>query len=102
MSVSWDEAESLGEGLISVPISFEAEVELDFYVFRSEAFDVPDWVNVSMGDFEEDHYFEASGSRRARFNARLVLGFTDKVMAGQAKLGEAELSVDEVEFEEFV
>lgn len=33
-------------------------------VFRGDTYSVPDWVSVNEGDFEEDQYFEATGSVR--------------------------------------
>lgn len=42
-------------------VRFECEVEVYFSIYRSEAYDTPSWVDVTFGDPEEDHYFEASG-----------------------------------------
>lgn len=31
-------------------------------VYKGDAYSVPDWVSVSIGDFEDDDYFDASAS----------------------------------------
>ena len=102
IEIEWSEAESLGEGLMSVPISFEASIELDFSVYRGDAFDVPDWVSVSYGDFEDDHYFEASGTREARYTARLVLEFPEAAMEMTPDLTEIEIAIEDAELDDFV
>jgi hypothetical protein len=33
-------------------------------VYKGDAYSVPDWVSVSIGDFEKDDYFDASASAR--------------------------------------
>jgi hypothetical protein len=57
------EPQDWGGGILRYRATFLSECLLSFSVFRSEAFDVPDWVSVSIGDFEEDHYFDAEGYR---------------------------------------
>jgi len=99
--ILWDEAESLGEGILSVPITFSAEILLDFMVFRADAFDVPDWVSVSIGDFERDHYFEADGYRVGRYEARAVLQLGPSAMDGDISLEDAEVSIQDAELEGF-
>jgi len=72
----WSTAESLGEGLLSIPTQFESEIELAFSVYRGESFNVPSWVHVSFGNFEEGHYFDADGTRVAHFVGRIVMSFS--------------------------
>lgn len=98
--IQLDQAESLGEGILSIPIAFSSEVLLDFLVYRAEAFDVPDWVSVSLGDFEHDHYFDAQGYRVGRFEARAVLEFGPSVMDGEISLDDAEVSIQDAELED--
>jgi len=100
--IDWDEAIPLAEGLVSVPVYITCSLGLSFYVYRGEAFDVPDWVNVSLGDFEHDHYFEASAERTGRFTANLILEVTDKAMVELPDLEDTEVSVENVEFDDFV
>lgn len=53
-----------GNGWVQIECEFECEVNLSFMVYKNDAFDLPDWVTVSYGDPEEDHYFDAEGGRR--------------------------------------
>lgn len=55
------EPEDWGGGLLRYQATFFAECLLSFQVFRGDAFDVPEWVSVSIGDFEKEHYFDAEG-----------------------------------------
>ncbi len=98
---NWSMSESLGEGLLSVPIHFQADTELDFYVYRGDIMDVPDWVAVSYGDFENDHYFEAHGYIRSIFEGRLVIGLDASVMDGDLEILDADTSVEDVQFRDF-
>jgi hypothetical protein len=102
IEIEWDKAESLGEGLVSVPLSFETSIDMDFHVYRGDAFDVPDWVSVSYGDFEDGHYLEASGSREARYTARLVLEFPDSVMQSTPDLSDIKIAIEDAELDDFV
>lgn len=58
-------SKDFGSGWLEYKVSFEIDLHLWFYVYRSDAWDVPDWVSVSFGDPESEHYFEAEGERRA-------------------------------------
>jgi len=53
-----------GSGDLSTTITFTSDVEIEFPVYRGDAFSVPEWVSVSEGDFEKDDYFDATGSIR--------------------------------------
>jgi hypothetical protein len=59
--VQIDGPEDWGGGLLRYRATYFSECLLSFQVFRGDAFDVPDWVSVSIGDFEKDHYFDAEG-----------------------------------------
>jgi hypothetical protein len=102
ISLDWEAAESFGEGLLSIPLQFEADVDLEFSVFRSDSFEVADWVKVFFGDFEEDHYFEACGSRRACYQARVVMEFSEALRNDEAEMDDAEFMIEDVKFDDFV
>ena len=53
--------EDWGGGFLRYSVSYFSECLLSFNVFRADAFDVPEWVSVTIGDPETDHYFEAEG-----------------------------------------
>jgi hypothetical protein len=55
------EPQDWGGGLLRYNATYFSECLLEFRVFRGDAFDVPEWVSVSIGDFEKDHYFGAEG-----------------------------------------
>jgi hypothetical protein len=80
----------------------ELELDLEFPVFRGDVFDVPDWVHVYPGDYEEDHSFEASGSRCASYSARLVLGFAEEATSPNVSAEIADVTVEDIEFEDII
>lgn len=96
VEIDWTQQEEFAPGWVFVPFAVECELELDFEVYRSDAFDVPKWVHVSFGDFERDHYFEASGCRPARVTGQLRLQFT----AAQLRDRTWQIPATEVDFEE--
>lgn len=59
--VEIDGPQDWGGGLLRYNAKYFSECLLEFRVFRGDAFDVPEWVIVSIGDFEKDHYFDAEG-----------------------------------------
>ena len=59
IEVDWNDVEEFAVGILSIPITFEVDVLIDFYVYRMDAYDVPDGVSVSFGDPENDYYYAA-------------------------------------------
>lgn len=76
LTFDWADRDELGPGWIGVPFGFECEAGLEFMVYRADSLHVPHWVNVDFGDFEEDHYFEASGSRKITVEGLATIRFT--------------------------
>ena len=72
IDIDWDNYENFGVGILSMPIEFDVSVAIDFHVYRTDAFSVPDGVSVSMGDFERDHYFEAEADVNVHVKANAV------------------------------
>lgn len=68
-----DTVSDFGNGWVQIECSFQTEVLLYFMIYRSDAYDVPDWVSVSYGDPEEDHYFEAEGERAINVSLTLAV-----------------------------
>jgi len=62
-----------GNGWVQIECNFQTQVVLSFLIYRSGAYDVPDWVYVSHGDPEEDHYFEAEGERAISVSLTLAM-----------------------------
>lgn len=73
----WDELQEFGVGLLSVPVSFKCSVLLNFSVFRGDAFSVPDQIYVSLGDFENDYYFDAEGHATVDVKAKISFSVMD-------------------------
>jgi hypothetical protein len=76
IEVDWDSAEEPGPGWVTVPFEFICETQLNLMVFRADAFSLPDWIEVDVGDFEEDYYFEASAHRDLRVSGHLSFSYT--------------------------
>uniref|UniRef100_A0A9E7ZRF9 PIN domain-containing protein n=1 Tax=Bosea sp. NBC_00436 TaxID=2969620 RepID=A0A9E7ZRF9_9HYPH len=72
VSVLIGDRHEFAKGLLSCTVSFTTECLLGFYVYRAEAYDVPDWVSVSSGDPEE-HYLEAEGHAEIAVSLELTL-----------------------------
>ena len=101
LDFEWEAAESLGEGIVSIPMTFKSFLSLQFSVYRGDAFSMPDWVQVTHGDYEDDHYFRAHGTREAEFSGRLVLEVSERVMDKGLDLDDADLSVQDVLIDDF-
>ena len=96
VTFEWEEIEDYGNGTVTVPVIFECEADVEFNVFRGEAFTVPDsvWVNIEDPD---SHYFEAGCNLSIRVRAILsiMLDIGDETRQETPKI--ASISVDEVE-----
>ena len=93
----WNNSRKLGEGWVAVPFTFDAEVFLQFHVFRGESFSVPDWVHVDIGDFD-DHYFPASGYKTLTFSASVSAQFSEEEIEERELPND--LEVDDIELAE--
>ncbi|MEM9066139.1 MAG: PIN domain-containing protein [Planctomycetota bacterium] len=96
--VDWESAESLGEGVLVCPVTFSVELGLEFGVYRADAWDTPDWVSVSFGDPEFDHYFDASGERVGHFEASMILALERSFMDDTEDLESLTLDLRDIEF----
>ncbi|MEL6528838.1 MAG: PIN domain-containing protein [Pseudomonadota bacterium] len=84
-----------GAGFLRCPVTFNIEALLQFMVFRGDAFDVPDWVSVSIGDIEKEQYFDAEGYK----NIDVSVDVSVRIDLDElSKSGDGEIF--EVEFEE--
>ncbi len=85
--VDWDSAEQPGPGWVAVPFEFICEAQLHLMIFRGDAFSLPDWIEVDIGDFEEDYYFEAPAHREIRVRGHLSFSYTkEELEASKLKL----------------
>lgn len=79
----WTKLDEIGPGWVEVPVTATADVELWFRIFRSDAYDVPDWVNVDYGDPEKEHYFDAYGQLKVRVATSLIIRFTEDELSDE-------------------
>ncbi|MGO4172505.1 PIN domain-containing protein [Bosea sp. TAF32] len=71
-SLTIDQKHEFSKGLLSCTVSFTSECLIGFYVFKSEIYDLPEWVSVSASDPEE-HYVEAEGYTEVAVSLELTL-----------------------------
>jgi len=71
----WQDAENFGVGLVALPFSFECDAEIEFWVYRGDAYSVPEGVWVDFGDPEENVYFEAGARIRLSIQGNVALRF---------------------------
>lgn len=95
--LKWDQLGDFGPGSISVPITFESKVDIEFDIFRGDAFDVPDEVYVDIQDPEIHTYFEASATLRVQVDAMMIVNFDWEDKEDDELLDELEIEVDEIE-----
>jgi hypothetical protein len=99
LEVEWDKVEQYGPGWLVVPFRFESDTELELAVYRADTFGVPDWIHVTIGDYEKDHYFEATAERRLAVMGYLSFRFTkDEITATKLRVP-ASVEVEDYELE---
>lgn len=81
--IEWEDWESFGVGMVTFPVTIRLEALIDFDVFRMEAFNVPEGVSVSIGDFEKDHYFEAQGYVELQVDGRIYIEIDNESIRGE-------------------
>jgi hypothetical protein len=100
LEFGWDAVEQPGPGWVTVPFEFVCDANLDLLVFRSDAFSMPDWIHVSIGDFEEDYFFEGEADREIRVRGRLSFLYTkDELEASKLKLPASVEIEDDIDVE---
>ena len=71
----WNNVRDFGPGLVTLPVTFECKAEIDFSVYRGDAYDVPPGVWVEYKDPEEHHYFDAGGLVELSIHCTMSLHF---------------------------
>jgi len=94
IEVDWDRTDQPGPGWVIVPFQFTCDADLDLQVFRSDAFSMPDWIHVSLGDFEEDHYFEGEANRELKISGWLSFSYTKEELEESELILPASVEVD--------
>ena len=97
LEVHWEKPLFLAPGWAVIYFTAEAELELDFLIHRSDTFDVPDWVHVTIGDFETDAYFEASGCQLFAVEGTVMYELSDEQIEQEAwGSGSVKIEIDEL------
>ncbi len=98
LELDWEDAQRLGAGWVSVPFRGTCSVLTDFDVYRSDAYNQPDWVTVQTGDPEKQHYFDAQAYFLIEVSGAASIQF-DKTDIIAGELGKPiDIEVDELEF----
>lgn len=72
---NWRKFTDFGPGLLSVPFSSAHPATISFFVFRGEAYDVPNGVSVDFMEPWSDHYFAAEGTVSIEVSGSISLHF---------------------------
>jgi hypothetical protein len=91
----WNAATVIGDDVIEVPCAIDVDLALSFPIYKADSLEPPKWVSVQFGDWEEDHYFDASGSISARYSATLVVRIKER--SANPTLDDLDLSIEEIE-----
>jgi hypothetical protein len=59
ITLEWNETDDFGPGLLVVPFGLKCEVSVEFPIYHSDAYSLPEDVWVHIGDHEEDDFFDA-------------------------------------------
>jgi hypothetical protein len=71
----WEDVKNYGSGLITIPFEFETISEIQFKVYRGDAFDLDDKIYVEYKDPEANHYFDASGTVKIEVSGTISVQF---------------------------
>ena len=97
LEMDWDRLAENAPGWFSVPFSVRLEALLEFNVYRADAFDVPNWVHVSIGDFEDDHYFEAEGYAELLIHGWLAFRYSGDELRAESPTLPHEIEVESLQ-----
>lgn len=59
ITLEWDDIEDFGPGLLLVSFDLKCKVSVEFSIYHSDAYSMPEGVWVHIGDHEEDDFFDA-------------------------------------------
>jgi PIN domain len=91
--------EDWGGGLLRYGVSYLSECLIGFKVLRADAYDVPEWVSVSYGDPELDHYFDAEADVVVRVAVDVNVRIEIDDASGETKLGDIGFEEGSIELE---
>jgi hypothetical protein len=96
ITIEWDELESIGPGIITLPFSITCEADLEFPVYHANAYTVPEGVQVSYGDHEADQFFEAYGNVTLLIDGIMSLEFESEKIVGTELPNIKNLQIEEI------
>lgn len=96
LKVRWNFVKEVGPGWLMVPFSFKTESELDVHVFRSDAFSMPDWIDVDVGDFESDYYFDGTACRTLEVTGNISFRFSKEDLEAEKLTFPKDVEFDDV------
>jgi hypothetical protein len=102
VEIDWNSMDDLGGGWFSVPVSFQIEVEAEFYIYRSDAYHAPDGVWVIYDDPEEHHYFEAGGTLDIEVHAVVSVRIAEDMIMNNGFGDLDEIRIEKIETMEVI
>jgi hypothetical protein len=92
----WDSVENYGSGTITLPVTFTCQAEIEFDIYRGNAFDIPDEVWVDLADPEENYYFEAGATVKLSVEALLSIAFDLEQVPDEILSEPEDVSLEEI------
>lgn len=75
IAFDWNKIGDFGDGIISIPVTFESKADIVFDVYRGEAFSLPEEVWVDLEDPETHTFFDAGTSVNVKVELSLTIHF---------------------------
>lgn len=75
ITFDWTKTGDFGDGIISIPVSFESKADIVFDVYRGDAFSLPDEVWVDLEDPETHTFFDAGTSVNVKVDLSITIHF---------------------------
>jgi hypothetical protein len=96
VSFDWENTKNYGAGLITIPFEFETISEIEFNIYRADAFTINARIWIEYKDIETNHYFDAGGEVKVAVRGTTSVQFENK----KFELDKLEESLIEIQFSE--
>tara|TARA_R110002096_G_scaffold344921_2_gene537992 strand:- start:264681 stop:265568 length:888 start_codon:yes stop_codon:yes gene_type:complete len=96
----WELAASIGEGIFTVPISFDVDCVIHAWIHALDLGSEPEWFDIDDNVIESDGFCSATGECTVSYNADLVIKYNSDFKMGIAFEAPESIGLEEVVFQD--
>lgn len=96
----WIQAESVGEGIVSVPVAFDVDCVLHMWIHAQDFGNAPKWFDIDDSVIEANGFCSATGECTLAYGARLVVKYGKRLSMDSNFENPDTLGLEEIEMQD--